>query len=82
MRYLFLLITTLLIVVACKKDCTRPAQCSEKPEAGPCEALITKYYFDKDSGKCKEFTWGGCDGNVPNDTMEECWECECDKRLK
>lgn len=52
------------------------SRCQLEPEAGPCEALVYKYYFDKDEQKCKEFFWGGCDGVVPFDTLEECRECE------
>jgi hypothetical protein len=46
------------------------------PKAGPCEALVYKYYFDQEEQKCKEFFWGGCDGVVPFDTLTECKECE------
>ena len=45
----------------------------------PCEALLSipKFYFDEVQ-ECKEFTWGGCGGVVPFDTLEECQECECE----
>lgn len=49
--------------------------CGAKPDAGPCEASITKYYFDEASGSCKEFQWGGCQGNVPFHTLKDCQEC-------
>ena len=49
--------------------------CELLPEVGPCEALIPKYYFDKETQECKEFSWGGCDGVVPFDTLEECQAC-------
>jgi hypothetical protein len=38
---------------------------------------MVKYYFDKYEKKCKEFLYGGCEGTVPFDSMEECLECEC-----
>jgi len=50
-----------------------------EPDKGNCRAMITKYYYDKEEGKCKEFIWGGCDGAVPFETLEECKECECNK---
>lgn len=50
-------------------------KCNLKPDAGPCEAYIPKFYYDNDTGKCKEFIWGGCDGVVPFDTLEECEVC-------
>ena len=83
MRLKPLLIVGMLVWMGCAKDdCTRPDQCSEKPEPGPCEAYIPAYYFDAEKGKCQEFIYGGCDGNVPYETLEACWECDCDKRLE
>jgi hypothetical protein len=57
--------------------CTQSAQCQLEPDPGFCRAYLKKYYFDKTEKKCKEFIWGGCDGIVPFDTMEECKLCEC-----
>jgi len=37
--------------------------CESKPEKGPCEAHMTRYYFDRDYHQCKEFIYGGCGGN-------------------
>ena len=72
---LFLILTVFLI--GCKRECIQSDKCDLVPETGLCRASFTKYYFDKDVGKCKEFTWGGCDGVVPFDTLEECEDCEC-----
>ena len=47
-------------------------RCSMKPEGGPCKALFHKYYFDEKSGQCRSFVWGGCQGVVPFETLEEC----------
>lgn len=45
----------------------RPHTCRLPPQAGgtfiSCQAKITRWYHDHDSGKCKEFTYGGCGGN-------------------
>jgi hypothetical protein len=46
--------------------------CSLEPETGPCKAMITRYYYDKALKKCKSFTWGGCQGVVPFETLEDC----------
>jgi hypothetical protein len=52
-------------------------RCKLQPDPGPCEAVIQKYYFDQVERVCKEFIWGGCDGVVPFDTLEECKQvCE------
>lgn len=52
------------------------SNCDLVPDSGLCDAAITKYYYDKAEGRCKEFTWGGCGGVVPFHTMEECRQCE------
>jgi len=40
---------------------------------------MPKYYYDEEEKKCKEFIWGGCDGVVPFETLEECEEqCDCE----
>lgn len=49
-----------------------PTRCYLKPEIGPCEAAIPRYYYDQKDGECKEFIWGGCQGVVPFETMEAC----------
>ncbi|WP_232064624.1 BPTI/Kunitz domain-containing protein [Rhodocytophaga rosea] len=38
---------------------------------------MPKYYYDTKEKRCKEFTYGGCGGVVPFQTMEECKQCEC-----
>ena len=80
----FILAFIIALSVGCNKpaDCEKPKACTEIPQAGPCEALIPKYYYDAKTKTCRQFEWGGCDGNVPFNTLEECWECECDKRLE
>jgi hypothetical protein len=51
-------------------------RCTLVPDPGPCKAFFTKYYYDQSEKKCKEFSWGGCDGVVPFDTLEECEKCK------
>lgn len=51
-------------------------RCELFPDSGPCEAAFPKFYFDQEEQKCKEFLWGGCNGTVPFDTLEECQVCE------
>lgn len=72
-----------LLVISCRKDnCNLPKPCTEKPDPGPCEALISKYYYDSELKTCRKFEWGGCGDNVPFDTLEECKSCECTKSLE
>ena len=40
---------------------------------GPCEAIIPRWTFDKKSGHCEKFIYGGCKGNANKfDTKIEC----------
>lgn len=50
--------------------------CDLEPDPGPCFAAFRRYYFDKEEQQCKEFVWGGCNGTVPFETLEECLVCE------
>ncbi len=52
-------------------------RCDLRPDAGDCNAAFPKFYFDQTEKKCKEFIWGGCDGAVPFNTIEECEKCGC-----
>nr|KAG5710754.1 hypothetical protein BaRGS_035156 [Batillaria attramentaria] len=56
----------------CGPGSTSP-ECSEPKVTGRCRALMIRYYYDPSSGVCKQFAFGGCDGNHNNfNTMEEC----------
>lgn len=54
-------------------------RCSLVPDPGPCMAYIERYYFDVNTGTCKMFVWGGCDGVVPFNTLQECKACSAAK---
>jgi hypothetical protein len=72
------LLFSVLVLTQCKTDCIETDKCSLEPDSGLCKAAIPKYYFDKKDKKCKEFSWGGCGGVVPFETMEECEkQCDC-----
>ncbi|KAI9014613.1 hypothetical protein BC832DRAFT_160154 [Gaertneriomyces semiglobifer] len=49
-----------------------PEQCLKKPDVGPCRGSFPKYYYDGDRGECALFTYGGCDGSVPFESIEDC----------
>lgn len=55
-------------------------KCKLKPDPGTCMAYIPGYYFSESENACKEFIWGGCEGVVPFDTLEECKET-CEKEI-
>ena len=71
-----------LLDISCKKDnCDLPKPCKEKPDLGPCDDLISKYYCDSELNTCRKFEWGGCGGNEPFETLKECKGYECTKSL-
>ncbi|KAI6189900.1 Papilin [Aphelenchoides bicaudatus] len=37
--------------------------CSLPFEAGPCEGIEKKWFFDANAGRCRSFTYSGCGGN-------------------
>ena len=51
-----------------------PEACYLEPDAGPCDGYFPRYYFDQDEQECQEFIWGGCEGVVPFETLEDCGE--------
>lgn len=40
--------------------------CDQSKKIGPCKARFPRYYFDKKTGKCGKFYWGGCLPNKNN----------------
>ena len=54
-----------------------PAQnaCEQPMKIGPCEAAISRYYYNKVTGRCERFYWGGCEANENNfRTRSQCAE--------
>ena len=41
-------------------------ECFQPMDAGSCTDFSGRYYFDSESGTCKEFMYGGCEGNDNN----------------
>jgi hypothetical protein len=67
----------LLAAVGCKDEAAGTTACNVEPDAGTCEESIPKYYYDTWTGECEAFTWSGCGGVVPFDTLADCEEaCE------
>ena len=51
-----------------------PGQCLLPPTEGPCGGALRRYFYDVEEGKCLEFRYGGCHGNVNN--FESKKDCE------
>uniref|UniRef100_P84875 Carboxypeptidase inhibitor SmCI n=1 Tax=Sabellastarte magnifica TaxID=389514 RepID=PCPI_SABMA len=60
----------------CQEVCDRyqkPGFCYQPSETGPCKGSFPRYYYDYEDGECKEFIYGGCEGNANNfETKESC----------
>jgi len=63
---------------SCNEKCPHlkipePALCSLPPETGRCKAHFTRWYYDPQAGKCLNFIYGGCNGNMNNfKSLAEC----------
>ena len=76
--FLVLSLVSIFLCISCRRDCIALlSECELTPDPGPCKAAIPKYYYDLESKECKTFTWGGCGGTVPFESLEECQRCEC-----
>uniref|UniRef100_A0A0K8RDB3 Putative salivary kunitz domain protein n=1 Tax=Ixodes ricinus TaxID=34613 RepID=A0A0K8RDB3_IXORI len=83
-----------LVIMACivvgttgkkpKQRNGRNSNCTLPPDDGPCRARIPSYYFDNFTKECREFMYGGCEGNANNfEALEACNEaCKGKKRGK
>jgi hypothetical protein len=69
--YLIAFIPTLLFAQIIQDPCTL------SPDPGPCMAAVPKYYFNQETQQCTMFTWGGCAGIVPFNTLSECEAAAC-----
>uniref|UniRef100_A0A8C7FBN6 Amyloid-beta A4 protein n=1 Tax=Oncorhynchus kisutch TaxID=8019 RepID=A0A8C7FBN6_ONCKI len=45
--------------------------CWANAETGPCRAMLARWYFDHEEGRCAQFIYGGCGGNRNNFESEE-----------
>uniref|UniRef100_A0A224Y278 Pancreatic trypsin inhibitor n=1 Tax=Rhipicephalus zambeziensis TaxID=60191 RepID=A0A224Y278_9ACAR len=67
MKYIILLAVVGAALAQRNGFCRLPA------DKGICKALISRFYFDTETGKCTSFFYGGCGGNENNfETIEEC----------
>ncbi|KAM3857239.1 amyloid beta (A4) precursor protein a [Diretmus argenteus] len=45
--------------------------CWASAETGPCRAMLPRWYFDHEEGRCAQFIYGGCGGNRNNFESQE-----------
>nr|CAB55816.1 hypothetical protein [Ixodes ricinus] len=76
----FAILACIVVDTANHKGRGRPAKCKLPPDDGPCRARIPSYYFDRKTKTCKEFMYGGCEGNENN--FENITTCQEECRAK
>ncbi|XP_071138582.1 carboxypeptidase inhibitor SmCI-like [Mytilus edulis] len=55
--------------------------CDLPKVVGPCKASIKRFHYDVQTGRCKRFFYGGCEGNYNNfETRQDC-VTSCKKRV-
>ena len=75
-RFWSICVLTMMFMISCSDDCDNDTRCDLEPDSGLCQAAFLKYYYDQEEQACKTFTWGGCGGVVPFETLEDC-EAKC-----
>ncbi len=53
------------------------AKCALKPDTGPCDQKIQRWYFNAKKKKCEEFLYGGCKGNLNRFITEDTCVTTC-----
>ncbi|XP_035221981.1 tissue factor pathway inhibitor-like [Stegodyphus dumicola] len=51
--------------------------CDQEKETGPCKAAFRRFYYNKQTGECEPFIYGGCQGNSNNFLDKEDCEAVC-----
>ncbi|XP_017265749.1 amyloid-beta A4 protein-like isoform X1 [Kryptolebias marmoratus] len=57
------------------------AVCWARAESGPCHAMLQRWYFVPEKGRCAPFLFGGCEGNRNNFESEEYCLAVCSSSL-
>ncbi|XP_031341557.1 papilin isoform X1 [Photinus pyralis] len=51
--------------------------CDQSVEVGPCRGSFIRWYYDKNSGSCNQFIYGGCKANGNNFPSESACKQQC-----
>lgn len=56
---------------------TAAPECALIPDPGNCKGFFRRFYYDRWTGKCSMFVYGGCKGVVPFLIQKDCEEAKC-----
>ena len=63
----------------CEKQCKKDRSICDLPSVtGPCRGSFERFFYNKESGECEKFIYGGCRGNKNNFKSKK----ECEKQCK
>lgn len=51
--------------------------CDQPMSPGPCQGQYRRWYYRREEGRCREFSYGGCQGNANNFQTEESCRTAC-----
>ncbi|XP_072910320.1 actinia tenebrosa protease inhibitors-like isoform X2 [Hemitrygon akajei] len=69
-----------MLLEECMVQCEeRSKDCSNPKVIGPCENFTPYYYYNKKTGKCEKFLYGGCDGNRNRFKMLSECKIQCER---
>jgi hypothetical protein len=51
--------------------------CALQPATGPCRAALPRWAFDVATSACRQFVYGGCDGNANNFASRDACDAAC-----
>ena len=54
-----------------------PCTCTLAPDAGPCDGVCPRWYYEYEGGACQQFIWGCCGGNANNFPTEDACAATC-----
>jgi hypothetical protein len=73
------------VLVGCDNDeqcrtgehCVIEDICRAPAAVGPCDAAFPRWFHNYETGRCEQFTWGGCGGNDNNFESKDQCEAVC-----
>ena len=57
-----------------------PDVCTLPKQTGPCTAYFERFYYDQNTGYCKMFVYGGCQGNKNRFVTEQECRNQCNAK--